>query len=162
MRDVARAGPPPAAGEYVPVLRIRTVQPRKLLILSTAIWAFHTHWVGNRTVPCESREEDFCRCPFAKFPQKWMGYLYYWEAGVKWGFVELTPGVANAMLAMLDDGQMFRGKAFEFWRSSNGKGARHHVARRGHEDRNPEELPQDRDPKELLLKLWGAPKRTTC
>jgi hypothetical protein len=162
MRDVARAGPPPLAGEFVEVLRIRKPEPRTLLILSPSIWAFHCHYVGNRTLPCSAREEDFCRCPLSKFPQKWMGYLRFYENGQKLGFVELTPGVANSILAQLNDGETFRGHTFKFWRSSAGKGARFYAERLPHIERNPDKIPEDKDPKELLMKLWGAPKRTTC
>ena len=162
MRDVCRAGDPPPAGEYVPLLRIRGRAPRQLLILSPFIWGFHTHWVGGRTVECSARESDLCRCPYIKHPQKWYGVLRYYEFGEKMGFVELTSGVANKMLAMLQTGQNFRGLAFKFSRSSDGKGARHYVERIPHVDKQPDLIPPDEDPKELLLKLWGAPKRSTC
>lgn len=161
MTRVRRAGSPPAAGEYVPVWRIKTREPRQFVILSPVIWAYVVHWASGRTVPCTSLDSEYCRCPFSEWPQKWLGYVKAYEVGKHVGFVELTPGTANKIVGSLDEGISLRGHCFQFWRSSTTKGARHLVQLVPHITRSPAELPPDSDPEELLVKLWNAPKRTS-
>jgi len=161
MAHVRRAGPPPASRDYVPVWRIKGTKAHTFIILSPAVWAYITHWLGNRTVPCTSIDHDVCNCPYKSHPQKWMGYLKAMEIGGKTGFVELTPGTANKIVASLDEGTPLRGYAFKFWRSSEGKGARHLVELVPHITRTPAQLEEDSDPETLLLKLWNAPNRRT-
>lgn len=159
MANLRRAGEPPPAGEYIPVWRLKGKSPLTAIVLSPAVWAYWTHWVNGRTLPCTSKDHENCNCPLNGEPQRWKGYLYVQELSGKLGFVELTPAQARQMESQVNPGETYRGMCFKFFRSSDGKGSRAYALREKHVSRDPDTLRPDKDPAKLLLKLWNAPKR---
>lgn len=161
MSAVRKAGEPPASKPFVPVWRVTTAAPVRLLILSPSIWAYWTHFHNGRTLPCKSTHRETCDCELRESPLRWKGFLCAMTMESICGYVEVTPEQAKSVVNQAPSATSLRGLCYDFYRSSNAKGSRAKAFRVEHVQRDPDTLPQDRDPEKLLLRLWNSAKRRT-
>ena len=157
MAEYREAALPPNPGPRDHVLRVRAGEEHCFISCSPALWGVWTHWIAERTEPCIVPKAE-CRGCQKQAPLRWKGYLHVYDTGTKLPcFLELTPVVAKDLLTLASPNADLRGLSF---RISRGRGGKAHLRVAWAGGRyNGTDLPEARDPKDVLTVLWQMPNR---
>jgi hypothetical protein len=146
---------PRAKGPGGHITRLRGGQSLDGTICSPKLHGFFVHF--NKLIRrSEACFEDPATCPGcqSKLPQKTLWYLYLWCGPNKMEFVELTDGAARQLERALAGRKMWRGTRVRIERTRSDQG-RLNVTVHEYSD-NPDNVPADHDPSELLRFLWSS------
>jgi hypothetical protein len=147
---------PFSRGPDLYVRRLKAGEKMTFVILSDAFWGLRVHWDsrGRRTQPHYRNKGS---CPGCKlgWPQKWKGYLHVLN-GAGEEILEVTPVMHDAILDQIGPGVSLRGHRFLGSRGQGDK-ARVTFTAQAHWSllKASRELPEAKDPKPILLELWG-------
>jgi len=158
MADFNRQDYPPKAGPKWWIERVKAGQEQMFTVFSTSIYGVWTHWTLYGSSPCFARPDQCHGCK-NKQPRRWKGYIhcYDWH-NKRQCFLELTPGVAESIIAQLGEGVPFRGYRLEMKRGKGDK-ARVKVQVLSPLPSGPT-LVDERYPYETLAKLWSLNEAT--
>ncbi len=124
-------------------------------ILSQRVLGVYTHWVGQRSLPCNSRDGEHCLVDHRTAGRyRWQGWVAVLPiAGHAPGFVSLTEAVVKAN-PYLRTAKTLRGATLHLWRSGENKESKMlcRVAAGG-EPRA--DLPIPPSTVEFLCRLWN-------
>jgi len=153
MKKLARQDTPPRPGPNLPLIRIKSAEPKAFIILGSGIRGQWTHWNGKASEPCYEPKEECNGCRRG-LPRRWKGYIHvYTVAEKKEGFVEVTPTAADILKHFLPADASYRGECIMLNRSSNSEKGRLKCSVHA-PYANVASLPAERDPLETLAKLW--------
>lgn len=155
MSDRVKGVLPPTPRMRGHLLRILTAESKQFICISEMPYGQNVHWWGNRSHECH---HDKGQCEGCKrgWPSKWKGYLHV-QTDVHGGdvFLELTATAWLLIEQQVPAGENFRGIIFRIRRTKGGAKGRYLVEvlpRRISE----EELPREKDPRDLLRFLWSC------
>ena len=152
--DTGAAAPPPGPSRYV--RRVAANEKIEFLCFSPSWWTVWTHYDGRHTHP-HFKDEKKCLGCKKSWPRRWKGYLdvFNYETGNR-EFLEIAPGLADAIEKALSKGADLRGQRFSVKRG-NSATARCRVEFLAHiTAKSPGYvLPKAEDPRDTLMSLWG-------
>lgn len=153
MPQLNRQDQPPRGGPEMWILRLKAKQSRTLAILSVSLWGTWTHWNGQCSEPCFVEKKACSGCKRG-LPKRWKGYLHCWDYHEKREvFLELTPMAADAVLVQCGEGAPLRRNRIQMARG-DGDNTRLKVTILSAVPLDVL-LPEPKDPKKTLEKLWG-------
>lgn len=128
------------------------------LVLADKVRGFHTHWLNDRTQPCQEDRENCPGCR-QKAPDKWCGYLHVIDPETqKHWFLELTEFAKKRLDAMRIENGTLRGLFIHVQRERAHKRAPLQVTKVSRYLMPTEDhlmLAVERDPLPTLMRIWG-------
>ena len=153
--ELSRADKPPKKDETLWVVSPKGNERLKFIVYSPAVMGVHCHWTGRRTVPC-FENQDLCEGGHKDATQKWRGYVHAWAYDLgRQVFVQLTGEAVESWWAQCGPGVSLRGQIVEVIRTQKNNG-RLTVQVDKYLTREKDKLPEPRDCKLSLFKLWGV------
>lgn len=134
---------------------VKNVEERRAVVLSPKVWAHHSHWLGNVSVPCDSEKGVCSWCELTK-PKRFCGYLLCWDySGVgKLFYLCITPHAAWDVMNSEQYESGLRGRCILYRRASKSATSKLILRFDSYLERKPDELPQDVNPKPYLDQLY--------
>ena len=141
------------------LIRTPASPPFKGFVISDKLVGCPTHYVGNRTVPCEQNECEPCENGIG---WRWHGYLLVMvQASAEIVIYEMTATAAEKFTEYYQRHDTLRGCHFQASRVNNRPNGRVLVIAKP-ADLNQIHLPKDIDVKKLLSHIWNiAPSQVT-
>jgi hypothetical protein len=144
---------PPRPGPEIYILRLKGAERFTFTVYSHAIFGVWVHWSGGKSSP---HYTDADRCPGCarQEPKRWKGFVHcYCHEKKQEVFLELTPASAHSLLDQLAVGETLRGQGIFVNRTKGDNGRL--LIRVMNPCREPEKLPEAKDPQESLMRIWG-------
>jgi hypothetical protein len=140
----------------VEVVRVKGGQHFDLTVISKGFYAYVIHWNAKyrRSRPCYE-DPSVCQGCKDQLPQKRLYYLEAWSGTFGACFFEFTETAAFALTEILSAKVHWRGSRLRLSRSHANNGRLNVECKEWSED--PEKLPKETDPEEVLRKMWEAP-----
>lgn len=151
--EIAYDDTPPREGPEIFIMRLKANEMHVFTIFSHSLAGIWTHWTGSKSEP-HFKDPDKCPGCQKKKTKRWKGFLHvYCHSKAQEVFLELTPHSAQSLLNQLAGGKSMRGNRIQVKRGKgdNGRLTISILTATG----NPETMPEPKDPRPSILKLWG-------
>lgn len=152
--EIAYDDAPPKAGPALFVKRLKGEEALTVCILGDHVFGIWAHWSGKKSEPHYTDAKSCPGCQAAK-AKRWKGYLHVYDYNTNREIIlELTPASAHQLRMQLGRETGMRGERIRVVRSKgdNGRLTITVLATTP----NPETLPKEKDPRPVILKLWGV------
>jgi len=157
---LVRGALPPAPQKKIWIHRVKVQNWQQFVALGDRLYGIWTHWVCGRTRPC-SRDTGKCEHCERSEPARWRGYLHCLEDdGRTECFLEITANAWESFAGQIRERETVRGTIFRVCRTKGGARGRY-VVELLERKLDPDKLPAERTPGELLRYLWGTKTRDT-
>ncbi len=142
-------------GTLPDTLKVHPGKGLTAIILSQRVLGVYTHWVGQRSLPCNSRDGEHCLVDHRTAGRyRWQGWCAVLPvAGTAPGFVSLTEAVVKAN-PYLRTAKTLRGATLHLWRSGENKESKM-LCRVSAGDTVRNDLPIPPSTVEFLCRLWN-------
>ena len=127
------------------------------IVLSQRVLGVFTHWVGQRSLPCNSRDGEHCLVDHKTSGRyRWQGWVAVLPiSGQVPGFVSITENVAKKN-PYLRTAKTLRGATIHLWRSGENKESQM-LCKLSAESEPRSDLPIPPSTVEFLCRLWNIP-----
>lgn len=157
MADDRIAGaPPPRKKPRLAVIRVKSPEGKNFTLISECVFGQLIHYAGGRSHEC-SADSKKCNGCERGWPQSWKGYIHAqdWSNEMEECFVEITANAVEQLFKQLPPRTSLRGFMCSIKKTKGGAKGRYIInvlERRV----APEQLPQAKDPLEVLRFLWAC------
>lgn len=144
---------PPNRIKRSEIVRVKTVEKQRFIILSTQCFGTMTHWYCGRSHEC-TKEKGTCKGCVNSWPDKFLAYIHVLRMSPQEEcYVELTE-TAYKMLLTATLGVELRGATVDISKTKGGAKGKYIIARVEHAA-SVRHLPEEKDPYPLLSWLWN-------
>lgn len=159
MAGPIRGAIPPKPGPSSEVIRVKSEQVQKFLVLSRAVFGQWIHYYANRSHECTLEKGTCTRCQQG-WPRKWKGYIHAVQLSNNARvFVELTPAAFDLVVQVIPEKEDLRGLIVGISKTKGGAKGRYRIHVEGVR-RDPVQLPEEQDPYPILTYLWNVKNPT--
>lgn len=157
MQPLDRDEEAPRAGPELWVRRLIKNESITFCSCSQSVWKFWIHWDpdSRKSSPCFKNHKQ---CPGHRrgLARKWRGYLFGCnETARRYEFLEITPATMETLNAMVGFLSNFRGQRWTLKRGDADTARIKVTSLQALAFDRVHDFPEDKDPQETLLRLWG-------